>query len=267
MPRAASRESYSLQGSPASLPNLTSRFTPGTLISSYEVFEALRRGIAVPFRKRDAEGLRNISDLRACDKGGMIFQPEPGVYEKVHQIDFTSLYPSIIVKYNLSPESIEHPETKGFLSTVLSSLLSLRIETKRLKKTNPDYAGMDSVLKWMLVTCFGYTGYRNAKFGQIQVHERITAISRELLMQIKELAEGMGFPGPARHCGLFMGYRRAHIELQRSCGKGYGHPHRSGLLRLDRLPAYGRWLRSLQPLFWQALHWQNEDPRGDGPQG
>jgi DNA polymerase I len=174
-------------------PNLTSRFTPGTLISSYEVFEALRRGVAVPFRKRDAEGFRNISDLRACDKGGMMFQPEPGVYEKVHQIDFTSLYPSIIVKYNLSPETIEHPESKGFLSTVLSSLLNLRIETKRLKKTNPDYAGIDSVLKWMLVTCFGYTGYRNAKFGQIQVHERITAISRELLMQIKELAEGMEF--------------------------------------------------------------------------
>ena len=136
---------------------------------------------------------RNISDLRACDKGGMIFQPEPGVYEKVHQIDFTSLYPSIIVKYNLSPETIEHPEIKGFLCTVLSSLLSLRIETKRLKKIDSNYVGVDSVLKWMLVTCFGYTGYRNAKFGQIQVHERITAISRELLMQIKELAEGMNF--------------------------------------------------------------------------
>jgi DNA polymerase I len=174
-------------------PNLTSRFTPGTLISSYEVFEALRRGMAVPFRKRDAESFRNISDLKACDKGGMIFQPDPGVYEKVHQIDFTSLYPSIIVKYNLSPETIEHPERNGFLSTVISSLLNLRIETKRLKKTNSDYAGIDSVLKWMLVTCFGYTGYRNAKFGQIQVHERITGISRELLMQIKELAEDMDF--------------------------------------------------------------------------
>ena len=174
-------------------PNLTSRFTPGTLISSYEVFEALRRGVAVPFRKRDAEGLRNISELRACDKGGMIFQPEPGVYEKVHQIDFTSLYPSIIVKYNLSPETVRDPELKGFLCTVLSELLNLRIETKRLKKTNPDYAGIDSILKWMLVTCFGYTGYRNAKFGQIQVHERITEISRELLMQIKELAESMNF--------------------------------------------------------------------------
>ena len=34
---------------------------------------------------------------------------------------------------------------------------------------------------------------RNAKFGQIQVHERITGTSRELLLQIKELAENMGF--------------------------------------------------------------------------
>ena len=174
-------------------PNLTSRFTPGTLISSYEVFEALRRGIAVPFRKRDAEAVRNIMDLKACDKGGMMFQPEPGVYEKVHEIDFTSLYPSIIVKYNLSPETIKHPDQQGFLSGVLSSLLNLRIETKRLKKTNKEYAGIDSVLKWMLVTCFGYTGYRNAKFGQIQVHESITQISRDLLLQIKDLAEGMDF--------------------------------------------------------------------------
>jgi DNA polymerase I len=30
----------------------------------------------------------------------------PGVYERVHQIDFTSLYPSIIVKYNLSPDTL-----------------------------------------------------------------------------------------------------------------------------------------------------------------
>ena len=161
-------------------PNLTSGFTPGTLISSYEVFEALRRGKAVPLRKRDAESIRNISELKASDKGGMIFQPEPGVYEKVHQIDFTSLYPSIIVKYNLSPETLEHPEMRGFLSSVLSSLLDLRIKTKRLKKTDKEYAGIDSILKWMLVTCFGYTGYRNAKFGQIQVHEKITETSRKL---------------------------------------------------------------------------------------
>ena len=46
----------------------------------------------------------------------------------------------------------------------------------------------------MLVTCFGYTGYRNAKFGQIQVHERITEASRELAHAIKgRWAENMGY--------------------------------------------------------------------------
>jgi len=173
-------------------PNLAARYTPGTLISSYEVYEALRRGMAVPFRKRDAESVRDISDLRRSDRGGMILQPEPRLYERVSQIDFTSLYPSIIVKYNLSPETLRHPERRGFLSSIISPLLELRIEIKRRKKLDSSYVGQDAILKWMLVTCFGYTGYRNAKFGQIEVHERITSISRELLMQIKELAEGMG---------------------------------------------------------------------------
>jgi DNA polymerase, archaea type len=69
----------------------------------------------------------------------------------------------------------------------------LRIETKRPEKTNKDYAGIDPVLKWMLVTCLGYIGYRNAKFGQIRVHERITETFRWLLIQIKEMAENMAF--------------------------------------------------------------------------
>lgn len=43
----------------------------------------------------------------------------------------------------------------------------------------------------MLVTCFGYTGYKNAKFGRIEVHESITSISRDLLLQVKDIAESM----------------------------------------------------------------------------
>lgn len=172
-------------------PNVVSRVTPGTLISSYEVYEALRRGIAVPFRKSDPERLRRFKDLRAMDKGGMIFQPEPGVYEKVHQLDFTSLYPSIIVKYNLSPESLDGSD-RGFLPAVLEPLLRMRIATKRRKLFDQKCAWLDPVLKWMLVTCFGYTGYRNAKFGSIEVHERITCAAREILIQVKKIAESLG---------------------------------------------------------------------------
>jgi DNA polymerase I len=174
-------------------PNLASRFTPGTLISSYEVYEAVKLGIAVPFRKSDPEQIRKISALQAADRGGMMFQPTPGIYENVDEIDFTSMYPSIIVQSNLSPETIGHQERAGFLPTALKPLLELRIQTKRLKKTDPRFAGIDSILKWMLVTCFGYTGYKNAKFGRIEVHEGITGRSREILLQTKDITEDMNF--------------------------------------------------------------------------
>ncbi len=123
-------------------PSLASRFTPGTLISSYETYEAVRRGIMVPFRKSDAEALRKFSAIRTADRGGMMFQPEPGIFADVDEIDFTSMYPSIIVMANLSPETFAHPEQepRGFLPTALEPLLALRIRTKQLKKTDPAIA-------------------------------------------------------------------------------------------------------------------------------
>ncbi|MFZ1898509.1 type B DNA-directed DNA polymerase [Methanoregula sp.] len=174
-------------------PNLASRFTSGTLISSYETCEAVKLGIAVPFRKSDPEQVRKLSALQGADRGGMMFQPVPGTFENVEEIDFTSMYPSIIVQDNLSPETVGHPERVGFLPTVLKPLLELRIMTKQLKKADPRFAGTDAILKWMLVTCFGYTGYKNAKFGRIEVHEGITGRSREILLQTKDIAEIMGF--------------------------------------------------------------------------
>ncbi len=118
-------------------PNLASRFTPGTLISSYETCEAVKQGIAVPFRKSDPEQVRSLSALQAADRGGMMFQPVPGTFENVEEIDFTSMYPSIIVQANLSPETVGHEERVGFLPTVLKPLLELRIRTKQAQEDRP----------------------------------------------------------------------------------------------------------------------------------
>jgi DNA polymerase-2 len=49
------------------------------------------------------------------------------------------------------------------------------------------------VLKWLLVCCFGYTGYKNARFGKIEAHEAINAVAREKLLVAKEAAEQRGF--------------------------------------------------------------------------
>ena len=50
---------------------------------------------------------------------------------------------------------------------------------------------MASAEKWLLVTCFGYLGYKNARFGRIEAHEAVTAYGREALLRAKEAAEDM----------------------------------------------------------------------------
>ncbi|MBM4309132.1 MAG: hypothetical protein FJ123_20580, partial [Deltaproteobacteria bacterium] len=55
------------------------------------------------------------------------------------------------------------------------------------------YSRKQTALKWMLVTCFGYLGYRNARFGRIEAHEAVTAFGREKLLQAKEICEEEGF--------------------------------------------------------------------------
>jgi len=50
-----------------------------------------------------------------------------------------------------------------------------------------------NALKWMLVTCFGYLGYKNARFGRIEAHESVNAFSRDAILQAKEIAERHGY--------------------------------------------------------------------------
>src|ERR1700686_576340 len=49
------------------------------------------------------------------------------------------------------------------------------------------------MLKWVLVTAFGYQGYRNARFGRIECHESINAYARELIARLVPRAEADGY--------------------------------------------------------------------------
>ncbi len=66
-------------------------------------------------------------------------------------------------------------------------------EFKKRKRKREIYDQKQTALKWMLVTCFGYLGYRNARFGRIEAHEAVTAFGREKLLQAKEICEEDGF--------------------------------------------------------------------------
>ncbi len=192
----------------SSLPPATAAVvTPGTAVSTMEESVAIRNNVLVPLYKDDHEMEKSAQEMALTDRGGIALQPEPGLYEDVYEIDFSSMYPSIIVRYNLSPETIgksqgyQVPDTPyrvrtdktGFLSQALGGLLEKRLFYKSIKGDDDVYRSRDTSLKWMLLTSFGYTGYKNAKFGKIEAHESITSIGRSVLSKAMKLAEGMGF--------------------------------------------------------------------------
>jgi DNA polymerase I len=53
--------------------------------------------------------------------------------------------------------------------------------------------GRSGALKWILVACFGYQGFSNAKFGRIGCHEAINAFAREILLTAKQRLEAGGW--------------------------------------------------------------------------
>lgn len=192
------------------------RVSPGTGISSIEMLTALRESILVPWQKQEAEMLKPAADLFSADQGGLVYQPKIGVHKNVAMIDFVSLYPAIMVHFNISPETIlPNPSAEnlvpslglgidtsheGLVPKALRPLLEKRIEMKKHLASSPlwdpyrkDFKSRSSALKWLLVTCFGYLGYKNARFGRIEAHQVVTAYGREALLRAKEAAEDLGF--------------------------------------------------------------------------
>ncbi len=192
------------------------RVSTGTGISAMQIATAQRRGVLVPWQKRQPESLKSGIDLLVADKGGLVYLPIPGLHEYVAELDFSAMYPSIMVRFNLSPETVGAaccdgrpvPELgtlvcthrQGLVPETLAPLLEKRAHYKALVRQLPEddprretYRRRYSAHKWLLVTCFGYLGYKNARFGRIEAHEAVTAYGREVLLQAKEIAEAHGF--------------------------------------------------------------------------
>jgi len=55
------------------------------------------------------------------------------------------------------------------------------------------YDRRQNALKWILVTCFGYLGYKNARFGRVDAHIAVCAIARNVLLKAMRVAEDHGF--------------------------------------------------------------------------
>jgi len=263
------------------------RTTTGTGISYMQMELAWRDGVLIPEQKAEPESPKHPDELLAADRGGLVFPPRLGFFENVAELDFISEFPSIMARFNVSPETVNCrccpdaprvPELgyrvcqrrRGITSRVVERLIAKREEYKRrisgfgtrgsafatltpdpsppgrgeaeiILKSPPSPSGGEasapilafqpspcgrgwpvrqptdgtgegpdpspesrvpnpanykqrrSSLKWLLVCCFGYTGYKNARFGKIEAHEAINALAREKLLIAKETAERAGF--------------------------------------------------------------------------
>ncbi|MHB1439827.1 MAG: type B DNA-directed DNA polymerase [Cuniculiplasma sp.] len=188
-------------------PETVCRVTPGTAVSSLENYEALRSSILIITDKDDHEEPKPMNVFMENDRGGYVFQPEPGFYRNVYEIDFSSMYPSIMHHFNMSPETIgvgkqyklpgDNPYSadplKGFIPSSLDILLKRRLICKYNRGIRKDFESRDRVLKWLLLTSFGYTGFKNARFGKIEMHEAITSVGRWALERAMRISESEGF--------------------------------------------------------------------------
>lgn len=198
-------------------PQQVARMSIGTVNASVQYYNAYQMGILIPPVKKNPEYLKSVNDLMAIDRGGMILQPKPDIYEDIAECDFSSMYPTLMVTRNISPETIcmreDCPHSKdncidvpelnfkicrmrqGIVSKSLELIIEKRTEFKKLIEQGRDtqrYERMQDTLKGILVSCFGYLGFKNARFGRVEAHTAVTALARDTLLRTQEIAEEMG---------------------------------------------------------------------------
>jgi len=194
-----------------------SRLSPGSAITALQVNQALKENILIPWRRYNAEHWKTAEELLKADRGALVLEPKAGIHENVWELDFNSMFPNIMVNHNISPETVlcsccpdsskKVPfinyniceKNTGIVPRVLKPLIERRMEYKKRKRSEKDisisdaYENKQNILKWLLVTSFGYMGFKKAIFGRIECHESITAYARDILLKTMEIADDMQF--------------------------------------------------------------------------
>jgi len=152
--------------------------------------------------------------------GAIVLKPEPGLHENIAVLDFKSMYPNIMITYNLSPDTYvppkepippcgvyEAPEVRhrfrkepaGFYKEVLSYLINVRDEIRsRMKKISPEsveYRVLDARQKAVKVitnASYGYAGWIGARWYIKPVAEAATAWGRHTILNAINMTEKAG---------------------------------------------------------------------------
>jgi len=193
------------------------RSSIGSSMSSIQFYQAIKDDILIPRNKSIPEAFKSAYELLVGDRGGFVYEPQVGIHDDIAEVDFSSMYPVLMVKNNISAETVlckccpnsrlRIPDLNyhicekrvGVVPKSLDLVVSKRLQYKRLKTELKDealrevYDKRQAALKWILVTCFGYLGYRNAKFGTIDGHMGVCAFGRDTFLKAARMAEARDF--------------------------------------------------------------------------
>ena len=195
----------------------SSRSSIGSSMSSLQFYQAFKEEILIPRNKSIPEAFKSAYELLVADRGGFVYEPKVGIHDNTGEVDFSSMYPSLMVNNNISAETVlckccpdSHlriPELNynicekriGVVPKALKLVVNKRLHYKRLRDEAKDpklkeiYDNRQIALKWILVTCFGYLGYRNAKFGTVDGHIGVCAFGRDAFLRAARMSERRGF--------------------------------------------------------------------------
>ncbi len=148
--------------------------------------------------------------------GGYVEEPIQGLHENIVYFDFRSLYPSIIVAKNISPDTLTEDgddetchidpefgykfrkEPVGFIPRVTSQILNDRIRIKSMmsEATDPEEKQIlnfrQEALKTLISTVYGLFNHPTYRWYSIEASEAITAWGREFLQKTMGKAEKQG---------------------------------------------------------------------------
>jgi len=191
------------------------RLAPGQTVEWLLIREAVRRGMLIPERPKNEVFAERMA---ASYVGAFVKEPLKGLHKRIAVCDFRSLYPTIIISHNISPEMMNcnHPECRknsiegvcfckkeeGFLSGVMKDIfeerMRLKDSMKGLKKEGKEHEWKivktrQNALKLILNSFYGYLGFPGSRWYTLEAARAITAWGREYIKQIMEMAEKEGF--------------------------------------------------------------------------
>jgi DNA polymerase, archaea type len=191
------------------------RMTTGQMVEWYLIRKAYEYGDMVPNKPSSSQYSQRRHKKRIA--GGYVKDPVKGLHENIVSFDFRSLYPSIIISKNVSPDTfmdecnednchiapeVGHKflkEPVGFVPSIIGNILKERVRIKTLMKAseNPREKQILDVqqqaLKRLANSMYGVYGYSRFRWYRIECADAVTAWGRDFIKKTMKKAEDYGF--------------------------------------------------------------------------